>query len=104
MTRLVFQAAIAVSGIIANRAIVIAEHKGWLGLSPVNAPYAEDRHSSLAKKACGEINALLHAGIPLAALAAAARTSRSNHAEILRAAADAVQAQHASLASFGLSP
>jgi hypothetical protein len=99
MTRLVFMSAIRAGGEIKNLSFALVARHGWTGINPLDGrgyPY----HRDLAEKAAREINALLHAGFPLEALAAAARLSHSNHAEIVRdAAAAAARANH-SLASF----
>lgn len=99
--KLVFQAALrGRSGEIRNIALSIDRDRDWprLGVTDGVAGFWRE----LASCVCHELNALLHAGFPLEALAAAGRLSASNHAEIARRAFEAVAAANAALRSASL--
>lgn len=82
-----FCAAIRAGGEIRNLTFELKEHRGWTGIA-VSGANGYPSHRDQADKAVREINALLHAGFPFEGLAIAARLSQSNHAEIIRGAAE----------------
>ena len=93
-TAVVFHAAIRAGGEIKNLTFELRERRGWTGISMQgNAGYPG--HRDLAEKAVRDINALLHAGFPFEGLAIAARLSQTNHAEIIRSAAERIGARAA---------